>query len=361
MRDALRKLHRWFGITLALPLIIEATTGFILAITPVWDSLTALPPSSAIGPVGRPAAIISAAHALALDLVPIRYHPGDDPRSPVSVDLALPRQRTTELRVLIDPVTLGAVATLVQPDEFYRSVRGLHERLLIPAFWGRSVIGWIGVGLLVLSISGVPIWWNLGRRSTARSRLRGLPLWRELHRSVGICLAAVLAIQAVSGVALAFPQTFRSLLAAQTGLPVRRNQDVPPPVPDVDAILAQAFAAVTNARLRDLSLPSAAGMPAVVSLQPDTGGVPAVVFVDPLGQRVLAAQDPAGPAFGTTVLLWLRALHAGSSLGHIWRTLVCVAGLLLPLLPLSGLAMWSLRRRGEQAIREQTSLPVIAE
>lgn len=232
---------------------------------------------------------------------------------------------------------------------------------LIPAIWGRSVIGWVGVGLLVLSISGVPIWWNSGQRSTARSRPPGFPFWRGLHRGVGICLAAVLAMQAASGIALAFPQTFRSLLGAQTGLPVRRNQDAPPPIPDVDAILAQAFMAVPNARVRDLLLPSTAGMPAVVSLQPDIAGVATVVFVDPLGQKVLAAQDLTGPAFGTTVLLWLRALHAGSGLGNTWRTLVCVAGLLLPLLPLSGLAMWSLRRRGQQAIRGQTSLPVIVE
>ena len=159
MLGTLRRLHRWFGIVLALPLVIEAATGLVLAITPMWESVTAPSPSSAIGPVAHPAAIIEVAHGMAPDLVPVRYHPGDDPRSPVRVDLALPRQRMVELRVLVDPVTLRAVATFVRPDEFYRSVHGLHERLLAPAFWGRSVIGWVGVGLLVLSVSGVPIWW----------------------------------------------------------------------------------------------------------------------------------------------------------------------------------------------------------
>jgi uncharacterized iron-regulated membrane protein len=361
MLETLRRLHRWIGIVLALPLIIEAATGLALAITPFWESVTAWPPSSAIGPIARPAAIIEVARGMAPDLVPIRYHPGDDPRSPMSVDLALPRERLVALRVLVDPVTLAVVATFVQPDEFYRFMHGLPERLLIPAFWGRSVIGWVGIGLLVLSISGVPIWWNSRRRSSTRVGILGSRLLRELHRGIGICLATVLAVQAFSGIALAFPQTVRALLGAKTELLNRRSLDAPPPVSDVDAILSRARVAVPDTRLEDLVLPSNAGSPAIVNLQPTTGGVPTQVFVDPLGHRVLAVQDPRGAVFGITLLLWLRALHAGAGLGVAWRIAVCAAALLLSLLPLTGLAMWWLRRRGDQAIRELASVAIITE
>jgi uncharacterized iron-regulated membrane protein len=83
-------------------------------------------------------------------------------------------------------------------------------------------------------------------------------------------------------------------------------------------------------------------------LRPDnaSAGAPSTtVTMDPATARVLSIQDSRTNPPGLSVLDWLRAAHQGGAAGPASRLLLCLFALLLLLFPVTGLAMWTLRRR----------------
>jgi uncharacterized iron-regulated membrane protein len=313
MWNVARKLHRWLSIALALPLVVQAVTGCIIAFDePAAAGITQSP--GATGPL---------------------------PQSLASVDLAAPAQRDPELRL-----TLAVVSAEQASQPYRRLARDLHENLLIPLLGGCSIIGWIGVGLLMLAITGAPLWWQRSRQDLARrGSMSNIWFLRELHAGIGIWLVAMLMVQAVSGISLAFPRTMRSLLGLEARPAINTGADGG--TLDIDAVVDRATTTVPGAQLTDLLLPRAPGRPAIAVLRIEAGwdGAPrAIAAISPSGRRVLSLQDPREQS-GVALLGWLRALHTGAAFGLFWRAAVILLALLLPLLPITGLLMWLRRHR----------------
>jgi uncharacterized iron-regulated membrane protein len=363
-RAALRRLHRWAGLLLALPLIAQAITGAILAGDPfvaAWQGPGAV---AADAPLNAPddlrgadlaAIIATAGTAVPADLVPRRYRV--EPDWIVAVDFSEPGRQAPLARVVLDADSMRVLSIRQNPDGFYRWVRALHENLLNGPT-GRMVVGWIGIGLLLLALSGVVLWWPAGNRwKRAFIVSKGTGGWqfqRDLHRAAAIWVLPLLVLQAASGVALAFPQTARSVV----GLPVpvmvqgRRGDHLATgPISPAQPILAgvsAAEAAQPDAVLQDLRLPAAPGRPMVALMLPRDrrqGAPGAVVSMDPATARVLSVQRPETRSIGAASLDWLRALHYGGGLGPAWRAVICLFGPTLSLLPITGVAMWVLRWR----------------
>ena len=109
--------------------------------------------------------------------------------------------------VYLDPPT-GRVLAMV---EFRNSLIGFlhrfHENLTIPEYSGRAVVGWVGVGMLVLSLSGIYLWWprNAGFLRGLRWR-RGPATSFNLHHLFGFWIAIPLAVVSATGIYLGFPQ-----------------------------------------------------------------------------------------------------------------------------------------------------------
>jgi uncharacterized iron-regulated membrane protein len=360
MWNVARKLHRWLGIALALPVVAQAVTGCIIAFNePAVPGITQAP-----GARQKVSAIIAAAHAAAPDLLPSHYRTGPLPQSLASVDLAATGQRDPELRLTVDPVTLAVVSVEPATQPYWRLAHDLHENLLIPLSGGRSIIGWIGVGLLVLAITGVPLWWQRPRPDLARrGKVSNIWFLRELHAGFGIWLVAMLTVQAVSGISLAFPRTVRSLLGIEARPAINAGADGG--TLDIDAVVERATTTVPGAQLTDLLLPRAPGRPAVAVMRIDAGwdvAPPAIAAISPSGRRVLSLQDPRQQS-AVALLGWLRALHTGAACGLLWRAAVILLGLLLPLLPITGLLMWLRRHRRGRIGRtgpNRTPLPLNA-
>jgi uncharacterized iron-regulated membrane protein len=85
--------------------------------------------------------------------------------------------------------------------------------------------------------------------------------------------------------------------------------------------------------------------------------------IDPAGRRVISLQDPRTGSSGAAALAWLRAMHFGEAFGPPWRMAVCIGGLLLPLLAVTGVTQWVLRRRirNRVALQRVAALQVVAE
>jgi uncharacterized iron-regulated membrane protein len=363
-KAVLRRLHRWIGLALAVPLMLQALTGLFLAADPFAAAFAGIP--SANGPLTRPddlrpvdaAAILVAAHgAVSAGLAPSRWRVL--PNAIIAVDFASPGQQQPVSQVGMDVVSMTPLWVRQNPDSLYRWVHSVHETLLL-GLAGRSLVGWIGVGLLLLALSGIPLWWPPRRRwktgFTVTPNARGWRLQRDLHGAAGIWVLLLLLLQSVSGIALAFPQTARTIvgLPAQPPRGVRPQSDRPPnsqqndPNATIAAGIAAAQAALPAATLEDLRLPPMPDRPMMAVLRPDGDwqGLPrAVVIMDPATARILSIQDPRTSPTGLSVLNWLRAIHEGGAAGPAGRLAMCLVGVALTLLPVTGLAMWTLRQR----------------
>src|SRR5580700_5550537 len=122
----LKSLHRWLGLMLAIPLLIQATTGFILAASPPFEAIRAPSARDPSEPARSIGAIVAAAQGDApAGLVPSRYKAASAPGDAAEVDLMRPSQRMTEARVFVDPGSLFILDWRDHPDDFYRWVHGL--------------------------------------------------------------------------------------------------------------------------------------------------------------------------------------------------------------------------------------------
>jgi len=253
--------------------------------------------------------------------------------------------------VRIDPVTLAVLDTNVGTG-FFNWVKTLHTNLLIEGRTGRSVISWVGVGLLALTALGVVVWWPMSGRwcaaLTIDPRGAGYPLHRRLHGAVGFWTVALLLMTAGTGVLLAFPQTARAAFGLADNPQRRSGRSGEAPGVDIERALALGSATAPGLRVRAVFLPAGATDPVRIMLvPPQTDGIAAMVTVsvDVAGSRVLAVQDPRTMPSAELALRWVHDLHFGQGLGPVWRGLTIVTGLVLPIFAVTGTAMWLYRRQ----------------
>jgi uncharacterized iron-regulated membrane protein len=361
IRRIIVRLHLWIGLALCIPLTVIGLTGSILVFEDELQGTAGerdVPP----GPMRSVAEIIAAARAAAPPgFSPSIYLPPAGSGEAASVRFTPPRREGPgfdSVRVRVDPITLEAV--IDRQAGLLRQIFYLHSTLLLKSREGRQLIGWMGVAMLLMGVSGLVNWWPRcgGWRSAfaVTRQARGYRLQRELHGVAGIWGLAVFLTVTFAGVYLAFPEAVRGIVAlavpnrdlraAVSQARVAPASGVTPA--DIDEAIAVARAEIPEARIGLASLPAKPDRPyRVALLRPGQDRqTPAVtVLVDPWSRRVIAIYDPQRLSFGERIIAWQHALHAGQGLGWVWKSLVFLSGLLPLLFAVSGFAMWRLKRR----------------
>ncbi len=349
----MRWLHRWLGILVALPVAIQGLTGAILAIEPLLPEF----PPYAVGVPKTANDIVAAALTHAGEGArATRYTPAADPGFSAMVQIAVPGAPPVGLKV--DPATLAVSA----PDAsaaVWPWLRSLHVAFLAPDYSGRAIGGWFGIGLTLLVITGVPIWWpRKGEWKdgfTVAVQAKGARFHRRLHGAVGAWSMVLVLVLAMTGVVLAFPRTSRGLLGLEAGGgPPRAARAAGPVVlPDIDSALIVASGAAPQARVRSVILP-AGPRDAIRVFMVHPGGEGATggltVQVDAAATKVVAIQDSRAAAPADRLYRWIHDLHEGLGLGPAWRVLVVLGGLAVPLFAITGPWMWWLKRRARKRV-----------
>ena len=273
------------------------------------------------------------------------FAPVDNPRGPGRV-------------LRLDPVTAAALGPVEPAGGALGWIKRLHNNLLIPEWGGRQVAGWFGVGLLSLTLIGIPLWWPAPGQwrtgFTVPRRARRLRLHRALHGVAGAWLVLMLLATSVTGIVQGFPQTSRALLGLAPGGPPRPGRPAPGaplPRPDLDAAIRLAGAAVPGTVPRAILLPATEQEPIRLQMAPpgETGAVRTrTVAVDGAATRVVSAQTVLSPA--DMALRWAHDLHEGQGLGPAWRGLTVAVGLALTLFGATGGAVRLLRRRNRRRL-----------
>ncbi|HYJ81664.1 MAG TPA: PepSY-associated TM helix domain-containing protein, partial [Allosphingosinicella sp.] len=214
------QVHKWIGIALALLIVPVSLTGSAL----VWHDWL----DERLNPervVETPASLAPSAYAEAAtrlarpnERLSSLAYPGEG--GPVVATLARtdspPGGRPVRTQLYLDPASARLLDRSASNEGAVRLLHNLHGSLMVPGV-GRQIVGWIGVAMLVSSLTGLWLWWPLSGRFT-----RGLK-WRRrattsanLHHQGGFWIALPLAVLSFTGAWISFPAFF----AAFSGDPV---------------------------------------------------------------------------------------------------------------------------------------------
>jgi uncharacterized iron-regulated membrane protein len=245
--------------------------------------------------------------------------------------------------MFLDPVSgevLGTGRSVRHPILIF--AHQLHGNFLVGREFGRSIVGWLGVAMCLLGLTGLIQWWpKRGQWQYAfkvRGSATGLRFHRELHAATGIWIFLIFMAVSFSGIVIAWPQTMGMnspafgprLVPAVEPLEGKR-------LGPTEAVIA-ATAAVPGLKPVSIIMPGRPDRPIIVNyLSHDA--VAAALVVDPYRGKVLGIRD-ASEHF----LAWMRPVHDGS-LGTLWRFLVFVSGLVPTLFVVTGIIMWWKKRQ----------------
>lgn len=351
LRPLVIRLHRVLGLGAALFILILTGTGAIMAFEPELERLLHR----------RTAYVTVGAHRLSLAAV-AKAVAAEFPGEPIqSLTLGGSPNQSTQVRlarrlVSVDPYTgriLGA--DTVGPPDLLARIHQLHLRLLVPpdpGDWGKRIVSWTGVAMLLLLLGGVYLWWPLKRFRVERHR-RGWRFWFDVHNAVGILAFAVLLLLTTSGIIIGFE-------SVTAPLAYRLSASRPTPRPDLhvphqagrepiapDSALALAALAIPGATPFSVNVPAPNEAYYVRARFPEdrTPGGRSAVIIDPYDGRVLFAEGSRAAPAGTRAVILNRALHTGDLLGLPTKALASLACLFGAIQVMSGATLW-LRRRG---------------
>lgn len=367
VRPLLVLAHRWVGLLLAGVLLICGLTGSVLAFDDDLDAW--LNPQLFRASSGAP---------LALDMLIDRVEVNDPTARVMRVGFPTPargslvmsvtsRDPAAPLRydqVFVDPVSgevLGRrdsagccfAAPVLIPFLFR-----LHSTLTI----GRAGEWVLGIVALLWSVDCVvglcltfprsrpflrhwrPAWKIKPSRNTFRVTF-------DIHRAGGLWCWILLLILAVSGIALTL-QTEVFLPVVQSVLPVTPDREASPtPSPEpigFPAALARATEARPEKQPADSHYLAGAGVYLIAMASPGrgvwTGLGPDMVWVAAGDGRVLRIDSDGRRLAGDVVLAAQYPLHSGRIAGLPSRLLVCISGLGVAVLSLTGPWIWWRKR-----------------
>ena len=360
MRNAWFQVHKWIGLILAILIIPICLTGSAL----VWhDALDRLVNPARFAVSGEttvgPEAYVDAARAALPAGTPIAsLRMPEEAGAPVTVGAGAGRER---VNVFLDPPTARVLEVAGSNAGLVRVFHQLHGSLMVPGV-GRQIVGWIGVAMLLSSISGLWLWWP-----TVGSWVRGLR-WRRhrnldtnLHHLMGFWIALPLFVLSFTGAWISFPAFFGKVTGEnQPGrgpdrAAMMRAKPLDRPVTPLPAALARART-VVDGEVRQITFPTDLKPEWAITLK--GSAKPASVKVDDArGTPELQRSDARGAA---PVARLMRRIHDGTDMGIVWQVVVFLGGLLPAALAVTGIIMWWRARGWRGALKARKRARVAA-
>jgi uncharacterized iron-regulated membrane protein len=362
-RHALLQVHLWIALVLCVPMVIIGLSGSALLLQ--REILAASIPSAGATGARQPiptivaAAQRSAPTGMIANRVELPLRDG----AASAVRFKPPNEDGASVDIYVDPVSLKILGSseVVERGPVLAFFITIHAFLAMPPPIGLPFVGWMGVVMTLMGVSGLVLWWprkGQWRQSfLVRRGTRGLAFHFDLHRAAGIWGLLVFLAVSISGIYLTFPQTIGPFVRAhlpggetttepQAGFVPAHGQIGP------EEAIALARSAVPNARVAGLELPTAEKS-FVVDLEPRDFGPTeprVLVVLDAESGAVTYIDDPRNYSFVDKLLNWQHLLHFGVGLGWFWTVLVFLSGMLPSLLAITGITVWWRRRQARKSI-----------
>ncbi|WCM26745.1 PepSY domain-containing protein [Sphingomonas sp. QA11] len=335
-------IHRWTGGVIGLVLAIMGLTGAILVHKESWIAL----PHAGDARIGDPAAVGAATEKL------MTANPGAQ-----GIVYAGDRFGLDQLRL---PKGAGAYA-----DQAGNIVTRWSSQWERPELWifdlhhhlfsgdvGETIIGVAGLAAILFVVTGTVLWWRTRRTFKFRPWPKRLsrPAIVMQHRDLGIVMAPLLLLSAVTGTMMVF-RPFANLVLIPFGsgealaaamAPPRVKSGLLSATPDWRGMISVAHRRFPDAQIRILSLPRKPGDAILIRMKRSGEWLPngrSTLWFDAADGHVLAATDALAMPQVAQVFNGAYPLHAAKVGGLAYRLLLTVCGLALAML--GSLTVWT--------------------
>lgn len=355
-------VHLWIGVGLCALLIPISISGGLL----VWhDEIDSWfnPQRYAVSasPMLLPPVVYLAQAQEAVTSDPakpralaLRYpEPGWPMRVVMRAQPSEPGARPRTLTIYLDPSTARVLDVVDFRASFFGFLHVFHENLTIPDYSGRQIVGWAGVGMLILSLTGIWLWWPRGGNFLRGLRWRRSMLFTfNLHHLLGFWISLPLAVVSATGIYLSFPHTAREAMSSIASMTPQAQRGFGGQIAQhtaltADQALAAALTAEPKGRPVALFLPvQQRERPPIWRMQISRAGSGEIVTVmtdDRSGQTSRAT----APLSGDRAATWIRWIHEGSHSGIVWAIVVTLTGIFPTIFAVTGVIMW-LRKRSDR-------------
>jgi len=358
-RILVRRVHLWLGLSLGLLFAVLGLTGSALVFYTGIDA--ALHPVVEAGRNDRAPGLASPVWDRALATGRARWH---DPAGKWTIEVtgeggAIPARfypssghghHADRVMVWFSPDGTRIIRAERWGGYLMSWLYQLHMALLAGDLGGQ-VVGWSGVAMLLLLLSGIVAWWPRGswRKAVALKR-NAVPIrrLRDLHKLSGLWSMALLFVLVVTGVLLALPPVTQALLQP-TAVPAPKSSDDRGGQISIVQAFNVAHQTLPDGRIVFVDMPGAQEGPIRVRLQvpgdPHRRFSGSYVFIDRFSGQVLAVHDVRHAGIGTAIVSWVRTLHDGTVGGLATRILAVMLGFVPALLFATGMLHWLRRRR----------------
>ncbi len=369
-RKVLLDIHLWMGAALAIPIILIGLSGS--ALLAQREILYYQAPRASDGPMQSVVAIGAAAQkaiGTTADVAWIAFP--ESAHRPAEVEINVSNRPRKTVGIFIDPVTLqplGEAYPILRRGPVMTIFTDMHEFLELPSGLGLRVVGWMGIGMMLMALSGMILWWptwdhwkngQWKNNFLVRRGTRGLRLHLDLHHAIGVWGLPMFFFLGFSGVYLAFPQGFgemmKTFLPAQDVSLDQRPIPVAWPISGEQAMqLAQRV--FPNARIVALQPPGSAGIRYNVQMEP--GGwapsfPPIAVTFDKNEPGLMTVDNPSTYPAAERFMNLQYSLHFAAGTGWLWTFLVFLSGITPAATAVTGFTVWWKRRalrRRERAV-----------
>ncbi len=266
LRRAFFQIHLWAGVLLSLYVVMIAITGSILVFrTELTRAL--LPKTLTPYAADRTAPIATVLERFKTAYPEARLENIQTPSARVPAFLLFAADsRQHHFTLLADPVTANLMS---QPRTWVYWTYELHANLLLGEAHGVQVNGIGALGLLLLVITGLVLWWP-GVKIWARGlRIRSSGNWRRInydaHSAIGFWTLLIVSWWALSGIYFAWYRQVTAVVAVMSPLKGMLSPVAPPqPKPgpgraSLEQILSSIHDASPGGRLFSLSDPLLSG------------------------------------------------------------------------------------------------------
>ncbi|MCC6072939.1 PepSY-associated TM helix domain-containing protein [Massilia sp. GCM10020059] len=397
MKQFLRTLHLWTGLVFGAILVVLGLTGSLLSWIHELDSmlnpglLQVAPPANmrAGDPFKVDAALVQAATDTLVanpaygrpSMLELPERAGDVFVAwyrPAPAAGAAPWSQAVTRQVMVDP------ARLVVLGERNWGEAGLSRPLLMPTLFhihrylvagevGKVVIAVTGVSLLLMTITGIILWWPkmakaaIWKAITVRHGGSWPRFSFQLHRAGGFFAAPVLLVTALSGVYFNMPAWVTPAIKAVSHVSpngkLTNKSEAGSRVSAAEAVAA-AQAEFPNGRVSRLSFPAKPDQPFEARVrQPGElrmGPGATRISIDSGNGAVLRVIDPVRATGGDKFISWLFPLHTGEAFGTAGRVFISLFGLVPLAFFVTGLVVWLKLRRPAKAPRRKQAAAVAA-
>jgi uncharacterized iron-regulated membrane protein len=351
LRRALFQIHLWAGVLLSLYVVVIALTGSVLVFR---SELTRAQLPKGLSPYnGNHLASISGVVQHFVATYPgARLETLQTPSSQTPAFLLFADDaRQHPFRLLADPVT-GQLRS--QPPTWLDWTYDLHVYLLLGHAYGMRVNGIGAAALLVITFTGLFLWWP-----GVSIWMRGLRIdftrsWRRInfdaHSAIGFWTLSIVFWWALSGIYFAWYRQVTAVIATISPLHGMLAPALPKLAPlgpqrtSLDQILAAVHNASPHGQLFSLSDPTLSGQTAYALVDLRASGDFShrdIIALSTSDAHVLTIWHYGqNHSVGDWILWAMHPLHFGTLWGLAFKVLWAFCGLALAILVVTGLLMY---------------------